>query len=164
MTAFDLLRDKIAYNQWANQVLIEWLKQQPDALYEEEVSSSFPSINKLMHHIMEAEKYYLSILSQMQPEYEQHMTTKAIFEELTRIDQELISWQDAQSEEGMERIISLKRSPVVEKYTVATLITHVLNHSTYHRGQVIALRHQLGLSAAPRIDYYRYFIARAMKA
>lgn len=164
MTAFDLLSDKIVYNQWANQVLIEWLKQQPATLYEEEVSSSFPSINKLMHHIMEAEKYYLSILSPTQPEYEKHMTTKAIFEELSRIDQELISWQDAQSEEGMERIISLKRSPVVEKYTVATLITHVLNHSTYHRGQVIALRHQLGLSDAPRIDYYRYFIARAKKA
>ncbi|NRB49696.1 MAG: DinB family protein [Saprospiraceae bacterium] len=161
MTAFDLLSDKIAYNQWANQVLIDWLKQQPDALYEKEVMSSFSSINKLMHHIIEAEKYYLSILSQTPTEYEKHMTTQAIFEELKRIDQELVSWQDVQSEEDMERIISLKRSPFVEKYTVATLITHVVNHSTYHRGQVIALRHQLEMTKAPRIDYYRYFIAQA---
>ncbi|MBX2876219.1 MAG: DinB family protein [Saprospiraceae bacterium] len=164
MTAFDLIKDKIGYNQWANQVLIEWLKQQPEALYEERVISSFSSINKLMHHIMEAEKYYLSILRQQEESYEKHMTTEAIFEEIRRIDQMLISWHDAESAKSMERIISLKRSPFVEKYTAATLITHLLNHSNYHRGQLLALRHQLGMSDAPQIDYYRYFIAQSRMA
>jgi len=159
MDAFDLIKDKLAYNQWANQQVMEWLKEQPAAVYEKKVASSFPTINKLMHHLMEAEKYYFSILRQEEETYEKEMATDKIFEELLKIDQALLDWGLAQNSGTMDQVISLKRSPFVETYSIATLLTHVVNHSTYHRGQLLALRRPLGLTEAPRVDYYRYFIA-----
>ncbi|MEO0468423.1 MAG: DinB family protein [Bacteroidota bacterium] len=159
MTTLDTIREKAGYNLWANQQLTEWLRKQDSALYVQPVTASFPSINKLMHHIMEAEKYYCSILMETEVEYEKEMATDKIFGELTQIDQKLLAWIDGQSSEDMETVISLKRSPFVETYSRASLLTHVFNHSTYHRGQLVALRHQLGIDAPPRTDYYRYLIA-----
>lgn len=163
MNAFDLIKEKTAYNEWANRIAVEWLQQHPIDVYKQEVKSSFPSINKLLHHLMEAEKYYFSILRGVEEEYEELMPTEKIIEELQRIDTELIDWLSQQSPDEMARTISLKRSPVLETYSVATLMTHLVNHSTYHRGQLIALRHQLALAEAPRLDYYRYIIARSNK-
>ena len=160
MNALGLLTEKIAYNRWANQLVVEWLHQQPADLYEKEVASSFPTINKLLHHIMEAEKYYFSLLRQEEETYDLTMETHKVFEELVRIDQELLEWVLSQEADEMGKEISLQRSPVMETYTVATLLTHLVNHSTYHRGQLIALRHQLEMTQAPKVDYYRYFIAQ----
>ena len=158
MTAFDLVKEKVAYHQWANHQTIEWLRQHPVDLPEKKVVSSFPSINKLLHHMLEAEKYYFSILRQQEEVYEETMTTEAIYEELLEVDKVLLAWLLRQNAGIMDEIISLKRSPFVERYSVATLITHLVNHTTYHRGQLVALRHQLGMSTAPKVDYYRYFI------
>jgi len=159
MNVFDLIAEKVAYNQWANQKLIEWLQQQPSELFEKEVVSSFASVNKLIHHIMGAQKYYFSILQDKEVSYEKVMTTEKIFRELLKMDEEFLAWLLLQNPVFVNQTFSLKRSPIVETYTTATLITHVVNHSTYHRGQLLALRHQLNLSDAPKTDYYRFIIA-----
>ncbi|MEL6257085.1 MAG: DinB family protein [Bacteroidota bacterium] len=158
MTALDLVKEKLAYNQWANHQMIEWLRQQKPEIYEKKVASSFPSINKLTQHIMEAEKYYFSILLEEKKEYQEEMSTEAVFEELLEIDDQMVKWLSQQAPEGMGKIIHLKRSPFLETYSTATILTHTVNHSTYHRGQLLALRQQLGMSAAPKLDYYRFFI------
>lgn len=159
MTAYQLLSQKVSYNKWANQLMIHWLKEQSNALYKTQVFSSFPNINKCIHHIMEAKKYYLSILLGIEEQYESDMEIENIFEELLDIDSKLVAWLSLQNEEDVNRIIKIKRSPVLETYSVAEIITHMINHSTYHRGQLIALRHQLDMSEAPKTDYYRYLIA-----
>lgn len=163
MNAWDLCKEKVAYNQWANRAVVEWLQQQASDLYEEKVVSSFPTINKLMHHIMEAEKYYFSILQKREEEYEKVMSTEKICTELLKIDENLLGWLSVQDPEVMDETISLKRSPFIETYSTATILTHMVNHSTYHRGQLVALRHQLGMSDAPKTDYYRYLIAQSQK-
>ncbi|MEM6766842.1 MAG: DinB family protein [Bacteroidota bacterium] len=162
MDAYDLIREKISYNQWANKALIEWLKKEAEEVYEKEVASSFPSLNKLFHHILDAQLYYLSILEGVAGVYEEELSTETIFAQLQEVDELLVTWIQNRPTERMDEEISLKRSPFVETYTVATLITHLLNHSSYHRGQVVAIRHQLDIPTPPRTDYYRYFIARKM--
>jgi uncharacterized damage-inducible protein DinB len=41
--------------------------------------------------------------------------------------------------------------------SAADIILHVFNHATYHRGQLITIGRQVGLSEPPRTDYI-YFI------
>lgn len=162
MQLLAFIKEKTAYNQWANQQIINWLKQQASENFDRKVISSFDTINRLMHHLMETEKYYFAILRQEDEQYEQQMTTEKIFEELTEIDDRLIEWLSSKDEDEMSKIITLKRSPFVENYSIATIITHLINHSTYHRGQLVALRHQLGMESAPKTDYYRFIIAQSM--
>ncbi|MEL6194549.1 MAG: DinB family protein [Bacteroidota bacterium] len=162
MDAYDLIKEKISYNQWANKALIGWLKDQSEEVYEKEISSSFPSLNKVFHHLLDAQLYYFSILTKAEGTYEKDLSTKVIFDQLLEVDGLLVDWIQSRSAEWMDEEISLKRSPFVETYSVATLITHLLNHSTYHRGQIVAMRYQLGIDAPPRTDYYRYIIAEKM--
>ena len=160
MNAYDLIKEKLAYNQWANLQVVEWLQQHPAALYEEKVVSSFPTINKVMQHIMETEKYYFSILREEQESYQEVMDTEEVFAELLDIDKNLLAWLQLQKPGIMDQTISLQRSPYIETYSTATIIIHLINHSTYHRGQLIAFRHQLNMALPPKVDYYRYFIAQ----
>ncbi len=159
MHVYDLLQEKIQYNQWANSSMVDWLREQSADLYTQEVLSSFPSLNKVLHHMVDAETYYLSILTGQEAAYKDELSTDTLFTQLLSVDEQLLTWFLNQDSTSVDKEISLKRSPFVETYTVATLITHLINHSTYHRGQVVAMRHQLGIPAPPKLDYYRYFIA-----
>lgn len=154
----NLITTNTAFNLWANKLIIEWLREQEPIILEKEVLSSFSTIKKLMCHIMEAEKYYISILNNSQAEYESKIRIEDLFEEINRVSTELLKWSKSQSASSLNKEITLNRSSIEEKYTVAEIITHTVNHSTYHRGQLIALRSQLPLTPAPKIDFYRYIM------
>jgi len=156
----NLITTNAAFNLWANKLIIEWLKEQEATVLEKEVLSSFPTIKKLIHHIMEAEKYYLSIVKDYQEEYQNKIRIEDLFEETIRVSTELLRWSKSQNESSFYTEITLNRSSIEEKYTIAELITHTVNHSTYHRGQLIALRSQLHLTPAPKIDFYRYIMSK----
>lgn len=51
--------------------------------------------------------------------------------------------------------LNAPRSVGRNSYTLAELIQHILNHSTYHRGQVALLMRQLGYKP-PSTDYRRF--------
>ena len=157
MTVYELMEDKIRYNQWANSRVVAWLKEQAHSSLYEKVDSSFPNLNKLLHHMMEAQTYYLSILTGEKGDYQNDLSNEQVFEQLLNVDQELLSWFLEQPTEIVAKVLALKRSPHEERYSVATLITHIVNHGTYHRGQIIALRQPLGFSAPPKTDYYWMF-------
>ena len=159
MDKVDLIRDIVGHNRWANNLMVNWLRQHPSILFQTKVVSSFSSINKLLHHIMEAQKYYLSFLNQSKPLYSSEMDTDQIMDDLLVVDNQLLEWVDINLDNQIaQKVIELQRSHMLERYTVATLIQHVVIHSNYHRGQLIALRHQLHLKVPPKTDYYRYRI------
>jgi uncharacterized damage-inducible protein DinB len=51
----------------------------------------------------------------------------------------------------------------VKTYPLADLIHHLLNRSTYHRGQVALLLRQLGRTP-PATDYWLFLTGRASRA
>src|SRR5262245_36752908 len=57
-----LMKNYASYNLWANTTLISWLKAKPVAELEQEVASSFPSIKLTILHIWQTERYWLSII------------------------------------------------------------------------------------------------------
>lgn len=162
MNTYQLIEDKISYNQWANQRLVNWLKSEASHLFVKTVQSSFNSLNKVFHHIMEAETYYLSIIQNKPGKYFEELPTAQVFKKLLTLDEQLLAWYLNQETNIVEQVITLKRSPHEESYTVATLICHIVNHGTYHRGQVVAMRHQLGIKEPPKTDYYWMFAEQVL--
>jgi len=151
-----MLEDLASYNWWSNQKIADWLLLHDEEVYRSEVASSFRTIHGLLYHLMETEKYYLSLIQAKKVDYDESLTTEEVIREWLLQGKTLVDWLHIQGEGRLKRVITLNRSPVRERYAVATLITHLVNHSTYHRGQLLALRAQLDLAAAPKIDYYRY--------
>lgn len=157
------LVNNIAFNQWANLTTIEWLQTIQPSKYEARVQSSFPTIKALMKHLLSAEYYYASTLMQFELMTDLELSMDEIFQTLIKIDQELLEWVRSLSEEVFQNEIKLNRSSIEERYSVAELLTHLTNHSSYHRGQLLALRGQISLPSAPQIDFYR-FISTKQKA
>lgn len=160
MSLSKYLVSNTTFNQWANLTIIEWLQTIESSKYEARVQSSFPTIKALMNHILSAEYYYASVLMQPELIIDIELSMDEIFQALVKIDQQLLEWVRHLSEEAFQNEIKLNRSSIEERYSVAELLTHLTNHSSYHRGQLLALRGQISLPPAPKIDFYRFIFTK----
>ena len=153
-----LLKSYASYNRWANERFTEWLKQASEKQFYREVESSFNSLEKTALHLWNAEYGWLQTLKgepwgdppgrdfEGSPEelFEGWLNTSGNFENFVR----------AMSEEELagDRPLGRDREPS----SVEAIVLHVFNHATYHRGQLITMGRQVGLTDPPRTDYIYY--------
>jgi len=72
-----------AYNVWANETLVEWLKTKPVEVFTKEIPSSFPSILKTLNHIWAVEEFWHSVISETKLETNRYLQTELDVEEVT---------------------------------------------------------------------------------
>ncbi|SDB98883.1 DinB family protein [Shouchella lonarensis] len=153
------------YHVWANKQLIKHLKQLREHVYHEHVKSVFDSISEVMTHIYGADIVWLETMkgSTFEESAEEVARRKAAVSGVSINEME--SCYDALSEE-YDRFFAeqddLERTIVVEhpkrgqmSFVLADLIHHVVNHGTYHRGNVTAMLHQQGEQGVPT-DYVSF--------
>ncbi len=150
-----------AFNLWANTTIADWLKMKPIAFLEQEVPSSFPCIAKTIVHISETEKFWLSIL--------RHTPLKPPpkWEKIQCGNLEALTVLENQSAELSTYVRSLSETDLIEECMLDMpwmqgilpryeYIQHCINHSTYHRGQIITIARNTGLTDPPTTDYNYY--------
>lgn len=153
-----LLERYTAYNAWADKALADWLANASDAQWEQEVPSSFNTMRKTALHIWSAEYLWLQVLRD-EP-YSDNPTRD--FQGSTA---ELLAGWMAASEAFNRHVADMNaadlggtrggsdgRAPL----RVDDIIQHCMNHSTYHRGQLITQGRQVGLAEPPRTDFIHY--------
>ncbi|MFT7589134.1 MAG: putative damage-inducible protein DinB [Limisphaerales bacterium] len=152
-----LIKDYVAYNSWANKKLFGLTDQLQGADFDRELVSSFPTIRKTIVHIWDAESIWLSRLkgsSPIQwpsnnldrslPFIEPAIANSEVYRDY--VNKKEASWFDAPcSYSTAEGTIFMKR--------YGELIMHTMNHSTFHRGQLITMFRQLGLTELSSTDY-----------
>jgi len=152
------LHDFARYNQWANDEYFNWLEKLPEEITEKETISSFPTIKATLLHLWGAEYGWMCALHQKEwtKPYEGD-SFNGSFPELVagfrKTTQEFTAYVESLSEEELKREISLSNN---SSSTAQDIILHVINHSTYHRGQIITMARALGDTAPPRADYIYY--------
>ncbi|MGY6562504.1 MAG: DinB family protein [Luteibaculaceae bacterium] len=156
--AVHIMKAYAAYNLWANERYAEWLAQATDEQLNAEVESSFNSIYKTVVHLWNAEYGWLQTLKEQpwgNPPGNDFQGTNAEF-----FNQFLET-----SKAFNEYVLALPASEFNKPYTFGTsekttsaeeIMLHVFNHATYHRGQLITLGRQVGLSNPPRADFIFY--------
>lgn len=148
------------YTSWANGKLFSIV---PEELADLQLKSSFSTIRKTFMHIWDAEIIWFQRMSGnfsnvWPPEKNAIGNMPADLKELLTFESEFISL-----------ILNKDESFFTERMTYTNLqghqfsneyahtIQHVVNHSTFHRGQVVTMLRELGVTEIPATDLIAYY-------
>ncbi|WP_420151493.1 DinB family protein [Spirosoma sp.] len=165
-TAFTItsfISDCTAYNSWANRQLANWLQEKPAELMDQVVPSSFPSLKETLVHIWDTQRFWLSVLQQVPPPLSFRLhgfsgNVEEVFAEIVAQSEAFATYVEALSEEELQENVHFDTPWVSGSRTRLEFIQHCLNHSTYHRGQLVTIGRNVGLTDAPMTDYSFYFL------
>ena len=150
------------YNVWANNIACGWIEQIDGKQWEKEIISSFNSIQQTVLHIISAENAWLQRFMQVPFTWLQS-TYKGTKEEHIQLWKKtsaaLKSFIDGFNENSLNTDLYFKRLNG-DAYSMPyyQLFAHVINHSTYHRGQLVTMLRQAGftgISATDLLGIYR---------
>lgn len=151
------------YNIWANNIVISWLHQISEEQWKRNVTSSFNSIAETVTHIAGAEKIWLERWQiKTTTNFLKYNPTSSIAD-VTEIwqtaSQNMLTFIEQMNEDNFAKIFYFKRLNGEENtMQYAQTFTHVFNHSTYHRGQLVTMLRQVGFTNVSAIDalvFYR---------
>jgi uncharacterized damage-inducible protein DinB len=149
--------DMYEFNVWANLRMLERLKELPGELYRREVQSVFPTVSKAMAHIYTVELAWLNILEgcsmvdamAMSEPYAREAENASV-ERLEQLMIELAGRYRAffAGQADMEQEIELDNPYTFKRnISLAAMVLQVVNHATYHRGNVTAMLRQMGVAS-----------------
>ena len=160
-TVSSLLSDYAIYNHWANKRLVDWLQTKPVSLMDQEVPSSFPSLTETLVHIWDTQRFWLSVIQELPSPKSFRMesflgTIDEVFEAVVGHSETFAEYVASLSESELQEMVYFDTPWVSGTRTRIEFIHHCLNHSTYHRGQIVTIGRLLGLTDAPMTDYSFY--------
>jgi uncharacterized damage-inducible protein DinB len=161
----DEIRSLFAFNAWANHRTLEACAALTPAQFIAPAPSSFPTVRDTLHHIMGVEWLYLERLHGRNPTAllpgEAFADVAAMGARWQQIKKGLEDYIRSPDLGDLERIVeyrNLQGKPF--RYPLRALLQHVVNHGTYHRGQVVTQLRELGAKPLSS-DLLRYYDAIA---
>jgi len=154
----ELLKQYAAYNSWANQRIIEIILQLPEEKQQQTIPSSFPSLQATLLHMWDAESAWWQRLKLQErlimPSENFNGILKDITTGITQLDQQWMDWVSNASESAIEHVVQYYNSKKEHfKQPVWQIMMHVINHGTYHRGQLVTMLRQLEVQKIPATDF-----------
>src|SRR5690349_8189006 len=143
------LQELFDYNDWANErVFVTVAGIRADQL-KTELGNSFGSVHGTLAHIVGAEWIWLERWFGRSPAKlpcgSDFVELHSIIEKLRSVCSKRRQWLGSVSPDALSENVSYRNlRGQICTYPLWQQLTHVVNHSTYHRGQVITLLRQLG--------------------
>lgn len=148
------------YNIWANDRICSWIKM-AETKADEEVTSSFPTIRKTLYHLWDAQFIWLARLNgESFNTWPSHSFKGNLDEAIEGLKKNSIAFADfiqQKKESEYQQKIEFKSLDSTAYFnTIEEITMHVMNHSTYHRGQLITMLRTVGFTAVESTDFIRY--------
>ena len=162
----DDIRALLDYHYWARDRLFAALEPLTDEQRTRDMGSSFRSIHDTIVHLVAAEWAWHSRWNGVSPtalseagEFPDFATVRTRW---TEIERQVRGFVDAAGEDGLHRVYEYKslagaagRSPLWQ------MVQHVVNHASYHRGQVTTMLRQMGAAPPKSLDLIAFYRERA---
>lgn len=137
------------YNSWANHRTLDSCATLTREQFTRDFESSFRSVRDTLAHIYGAEWIWLERWNERVPAA---LPSAADFPDLQTLrvkwaehDRNLRAYVNALTPATLQRAIKYKNTRGTPyEGPIEPMLAHVINHSTYHRGQVVTLLRQLG--------------------
>ena len=151
----------LTFNIWANTKTAEVLTEVNDEIYYRENKSSFPSIAKTVLHMWGAQNIWLKRLqgeSLAAWPYQIEQESKAgQLAGLVQSSQNILDFVTSKDDAFLSSLYSytnMKGEPFTD--SVEDTLFHVVNHSTYHRGQIITMLREASITKVVSTDLIQY--------
>jgi uncharacterized damage-inducible protein DinB len=146
------IRELYGYNRSANARIFEGVRPLTPEQFGRDLGSSYPSVRDTLAHIVRAEWLWLQRWKGISPkvpfeaaEFPQAVVLQARWLEIEADQRVFLDGLTSQRLASMVRYVNLQGQPW--EYPLWPQMYHLVNHSTYHRGQVNAMMRQLGSRA-----------------
>ena len=149
------------FNDWANRRVLDSCVALTPEQFTQNLGSSFPSVRDTLAHIWGGEWVWLERWNGRSPaalppssEFGDLASLRARWE---AFGAELLDFVNEVTASELERVIEYRNfKGNTFSYPLSAMLQHVVNHGSYHRGQIAAMLRQLG--AKPNsTDLLRYY-------
>lgn len=153
------------YHQWANNQILDHLETLPEETYTKAIKNIFPTIEHVVQHLVITDSIYLDVIRENPFEHTQKIIpdiTNSVRSkgknELQKMYRSL--YKDYRSffeqTEDLNKILNVNHPEAGSiSISIADLIRQVVNHGTYHRGNIAAMIRQQGFEGI-NTDYIAY--------
>lgn len=142
------------YHVWANEVIMNRLKELPEGVYHKDIQSGFSSVSKVLSHMYFVDNSWYEIIN-----------GKSMRDAFSKVEQikEQIEAKPVDEMRELFSILSKKYKMVLNKEkdfdklivvdnpyaglletSISETIMHVVTHGAYHRGNIATMLRQLG--------------------
>lgn len=157
----DEVRELYDYNSWANRRVMDACAPLSAEQFTRNLGSSFPSVRDTLQHIMFAEWVWLERWQGRMPARipsDDFADLSALRARWAPIESGFFDFVRALTPGELDRTLEYRNTKgVALSNRVREILRHVVNHGTYHRGQVATMLRQLGAAptATDLIVFYR---------
>lgn len=150
-----------SFNLWADKKITDAVGLMKEEKAKQELKSSFPSIHATLIHMGNAQVAWLNRIKKKAdpdiPVTDTSHSTQQIMKRLLALSAEWEQFMLTASKEELLSPITYKtiRGEVFTEQ-IFEIAMHVMNHATYHRGQIITMMRELGETVLPRTDLIEY--------
>jgi len=153
----DDLRPLVDYHYWARDRMLAAVEPLSAEQFLRDLGSSFPSVRDTLAHLHGAEWVWLLRCQGVSPT--QHLPVDRFGD----LDAVRAAWADSEADlralvqelddDGAERTVAYRLFNGQTGTTrIGTLVQHLVNHGSYHRGQLSTMLRQLGARPAQPMD------------
>jgi len=157
-----LIQRHTQYNEWANARMIATCTEAGNEACNREFISSFPSVNKTLMHIRDAQWVWSMRLHGRNFSQLPFAPFPACnpWEEVLQTSSELCRDAASFTEAQLQEEVTYQNMKGISCSNLRyNMFLHCINHSSYHRGQVITLLRMAGATQIPSTDLIE-FLAR----
>jgi uncharacterized damage-inducible protein DinB len=159
----DYFRRLFSYTDWANGKFLETVRGLTEEQLTRHIPSSFPTIRDTLAHMAFAEWLWLRRWKgenpSSRPDWTKEPSLDVIETHFREVAEERSQHLAALTDDDVSRDFPY-RNMAGEPYTamLGEQMTHVVNHGTYHRGQLTTMLRQVG-ATPPSTDLVNLFVA-----
>jgi uncharacterized damage-inducible protein DinB len=154
------------YNYWARDRLLEAVDRLSPEQFTRDLGSSFRSVRDTLAHLHAAEwiwyrRWVGESPSALLPA-DRFADNASVASAWRDIEAQIRAYFDPLDDLELQRVIEYKSTAGVPGASVLWhMLQHVVNHSTYHRGQVTTMLRQLGATPPKAMDLIAFYRERA---
>ena len=163
------LRTMLDYHYWARDRLLDAIDALSPEQFTRDLGSSFKSVRDTVAHTYAAEwAWYQRWLGQSPTAllpYDQFPDVASIRTVWTEHEAKMRAYVEGLGDAGVDKVIdytllngSAGSTPLWQ------MLQHVVNHASYHRGQVTTMLRQLGATPAKPMDMIAYYRVSGVRA